>query len=455
MAGESCSASEGSRSGGADTQSADRAGEAAAADATDRTADAVAGAEARDAIAENCADALQGAADTLDPNDDPDTVDRAVNGLDAAEEAATEEAVAEAFQPEPPEQSMMQSLRETVATNIGGAIGTAQALGGWVSDMIGGVGAAIETGYEAAVTGIEAATGLIDDAYAEKQRTDLQARADALMESAQELMNDPVGVAEAFAESYEARYAAADALERAYREGYADISALQEAARMRAEATTELGVLGVETGAVAVAGAGAIAKGLRAAQLADRLPGATPLAMAMAATERARMTAQVVDDLVADPGLGQKFTATDVAHGIDTRVARNTPGTATGQGVRIDGDWLRSSITDGTGAPIPDHIADRLAGQSYTSFDAFRESLWREVAADPGLSAQFSQSNIDRMAAGKAPFAPRAQHQGANGVFEIDHIQPLFQGGAVYDIDNLQIMTPRAHSIKSVAERAN
>ena len=46
---------------------------------------------------------------------------------------------------------------------------------------------------------------------------------------------------------------------------------------------------------------------------------------------------------------------------------------------------------------------------------------------------------------GKAPFAQRPEHNGENARYEIHHIENVQHGGAVYDVDNLAIMTPKRH----------
>ncbi|MEZ2876864.1 MULTISPECIES: HNH endonuclease signature motif containing protein [Pseudomonas] len=46
---------------------------------------------------------------------------------------------------------------------------------------------------------------------------------------------------------------------------------------------------------------------------------------------------------------------------------------------------------------------------------------------------------------GKAPFAQRPEHNGENARYEIHHIENVRHGGAVYDVDNLAIMTPKRH----------
>src|SRR5690606_4871845 len=138
--------------GASDSKRSDRSGSAtdrasddgAVADAGARTSEAVAGASVRGAMTGQAAGALQGAADTLDPNDDPDTVDRAMNGLDSFNgtpesraAAANAEAAAQA-RATPPEDPVMQRMREDVAIQLGQAQGREAAAVGWISDMAGG-----------------------------------------------------------------------------------------------------------------------------------------------------------------------------------------------------------------------------------------------------------------------------------------------------------------------------
>ncbi|RMC34439.1 HNH endonuclease [Paracoccus alkanivorans] len=465
MAGDSGSEADGAGSAGKGGRngSADATGRAADSkslgEAGARTSEAMAGANVRSSMAAHAPGALQGAADTLDPNDDPDTVDRAMNGLDSfngtpeSRAAAADAEAAAQVRATPLEDPVMQRMREDVAIQLGQAQGRQAAAGGWISDMADGVAEAVETGYEMAVAGIEDVTGLIANDYAARQRADLQARADGLAAAAQEAIDNPEALARALAESYETRFAAADALERAYRDGYADLSVLQESARMRAEAEAELTILGVET-AGTVIGAGAIAKGLRALDVAEDLADSNLGTLIANRAARDGAVKAVADDLATETAPAGKLTVAEVRQRIDTKLARRTPGIATGTGVRIDGDWLRESIRTGTGAPIPDRIAAKLAGRDFNTFDDFRESFWQEVAADAELAVQFDEiKNLPRLRAGKPPIAPRHEHQGKTVWFELDHIEPLFKGGPVYDMDNLQVLTPRAHTRKSVEER--
>jgi hypothetical protein len=51
------------------------------------------------------------------------------------------------------------------------------------------------------------------------------------------------------------------------------------------------------------------------------------------------------------------------------------------------------------------------------------------------------------MAAGRAPFVVGAEAVGgrANAVYQINHTRPLEQGGSLFDLDYLEIITPRVH----------
>jgi len=125
-----------------------------------------------------------------------------------------------------------------------------------------------------------------------------------------------------------------------------------------------------------------------------------------------------------------------------SRPARLMPGTVTGEDV--SGIWLAGAGT-GIGAPIPTRIADRLRGKEFSSFDAFRKAFWQAVRDDPALFNQFNVDAQDRLVSGNAPAVRDREAVGTRGVFEIHHVERIVDGGAVYDIDNLRINTPRNH----------
>ncbi|MDD0969744.1 S-type pyocin domain-containing protein [Pseudomonas aphyarum] len=125
--------------------------------------------------------------------------------------------------------------------------------------------------------------------------------------------------------------------------------------------------------------------------------------------------------------------------------ARYSPGAVTGRGQDVSGIWLAGAGA-GLGAPIPSRIADQLRGQKFKSFDDFRAALWTAVSNDPELLSQFKPTNQEWLAKGNSPFAPKAERNGKNGRYEIHHIEHIQHGGAVYDVDNLCVATPKRHA---------
>ncbi|WP_236327343.1 S-type pyocin domain-containing protein [Enterobacter bugandensis] len=123
---------------------------------------------------------------------------------------------------------------------------------------------------------------------------------------------------------------------------------------------------------------------------------------------------------------------------------RHNPGQVTGKGKKVSGVWL-SDADKGDGSPIPEQIADRLRGRSFTNFDRFRGAFWQEVARDPELSGQFKRGNAGNIRAGKAPSPRESEQVGGKIKYEIHHIKPIDEGGEVYNVDNMGIVTPKRH----------
>jgi hypothetical protein len=124
--------------------------------------------------------------------------------------------------------------------------------------------------------------------------------------------------------------------------------------------------------------------------------------------------------------------------------ARLNSGTVTGQGEDVTGIWLAGAGT-ALGSPIPTQIADKLRGREFSSFDKFREAFWEEVANTPELSEQFIPGNIERMRNGLSPKARRLDRAGERTSFELHHVIHIANGGALYDVDNLRVNTPKNH----------
>jgi hypothetical protein len=114
-----------------------------------------------------------------------------------------------------------------------------------------------------------------------------------------------------------------------------------------------------------------------------------------------------------------------------------------GVGKAAENKWLGNAVSDGS--PIPSQIADTLRGQDFRNFDRFREKFWKAVAADRTLSQQFGKADLKLMLGGAAPTVDDVDLAGKKDKYEIHHILPIKDGGAVYDIDNLTILTPKAH----------
>lgn len=123
---------------------------------------------------------------------------------------------------------------------------------------------------------------------------------------------------------------------------------------------------------------------------------------------------------------------------------RDMSGVASGEGQQVAPGWLEASA-EGEGSPVPSQIAAQLRGREFNNFSRFREAFWRQVAADEILANQFSPNNVALMSKGYAPHVLKSQRAGERKVFEIHHVNHISNGGAVYDVDNMWIVTPKSH----------
>lgn len=124
---------------------------------------------------------------------------------------------------------------------------------------------------------------------------------------------------------------------------------------------------------------------------------------------------------------------------------RFMPGVVTGKGQPIEGIWL-GEATRGSGSAIPSHIADQFRGKEFKTFDDFREVFWKAVANDEQLSQQFSTRNLKLMKLhGHAPGALKETHHKSHVKFVLHHVIPISEGGGVYDLDNIRVVTPSSH----------
>ncbi|OCQ51942.1 Pyocin-S2 [Photorhabdus australis subsp. thailandensis] len=123
---------------------------------------------------------------------------------------------------------------------------------------------------------------------------------------------------------------------------------------------------------------------------------------------------------------------------------RNQPGVVTGRGQKVEGNWLSFAGQD-MGAPIPSQIADKLRGRTFNNFDDFRRAFWKEVGNDSKLSKQFDPSNLSTMKNGRAPYARKTEQVGKRVKIEFHHIQQISKEGDVYNLDNINAITPKQH----------
>jgi hypothetical protein len=57
----------------------------------------------------------------------------------------------------------------------------------------------------------------------------------------------------------------------------------------------------------------------------------------------------------------------------------------------------------------------------------------------------FDEKNLLMMKLGQAPYVRIDQHLSGRRKYEIHHLDPIKEGGGVYNLDNLVISTPHYH----------
>ncbi|MEO0560865.1 MAG: hypothetical protein AAF125_02055 [Chloroflexota bacterium] len=167
------------------------------------------------------------------------------------------------------------------------------------------------------------------------------------------------------------------------------------------------------------------------------------------------MTDQEVLDKLGDGPEAKGMSFHDPERMPNTSVIRARPGTATG-GERLrdlDRTWLTGdpkagNVTNRRMSLIPKQIADKMRGQNYADWNDFRRKFWKEVANDAELSANFGANNLREMQNGRPPFTIGSEATGGKGnaKYQLDHMIRIEDGGPVFDLDNLMVMTPKSHS---------
>ncbi|EEO5744123.1 colicin-D [Salmonella enterica] len=123
---------------------------------------------------------------------------------------------------------------------------------------------------------------------------------------------------------------------------------------------------------------------------------------------------------------------------------RDMPGKVSGKGEPVGEGWLNNAGKD-LGAPIPSQIADKLRGREFANFNSFRGAFWKAVSDTPELSKQFKEGSLGSIKLGKSSFVRKSERVGGRIKHELHHVKPISEGGGVYDVDNLRVMTPKRH----------
>lgn len=82
--------------------------------------------------------------------------------------------------------------------------------------------------------------------------------------------------------------------------------------------------------------------------------------------------------------------------------------------------------------------------RDFGNFNEFRRAFWRAVA-NSSYRNEFSSSNITRMNQGTAPIVVKSQQYKGQKSYILHHRNPIHDGGDVYNLDNLIIVTPQMH----------
>lgn len=98
-------------------------------------------------------------------------------------------------------------------------------------------------------------------------------------------------------------------------------------------------------------------------------------------------------------------------------------------------------------------MAENLAGKKYDNFTEFRKDFWKTMSKS-SYASEFDKSNIWAMENG---YAPKVRDKNLYSkrfgkVYNLDHIIEIQDGGYVYDLDNISILSPKAHEDKTNAE---
>ncbi|MFR3912589.1 MAG: hypothetical protein ACLTYB_15855, partial [Clostridium paraputrificum] len=152
---------------------------------------------------------------------------------------------------------------------------------------------------------------------------------------------------------------------------------------------------------------------------------------------------------------GGKLSIADVSKNINNHSStlfKGTEGVSNPRkisGVATGGENLSNPIksmrgSNGNIGLVPKEVADNLRGREFNSFDDFRNAFWQEYSTS-SYASEFSKANIKRMSQGLAPKAPASQQYKNISSYVLHYKNPIYNGGGVYDLDNIIISSPRMH----------
>jgi hypothetical protein len=133
---------------------------------------------------------------------------------------------------------------------------------------------------------------------------------------------------------------------------------------------------------------------------------------------------------------------------LNATTLRKSPGKAIGGEdlPKIGSRWFESSEGRMVGE-IPQQVATKLRGQTFKNFDDFRSKFWKAVSEVPEIANDFLPENRLRMSNGHAPYVPLGAESASHNTFILHHINPIHNGGGVYDLGNLVVVSPKYHNV--------
>ncbi|QOL19459.1 HNH endonuclease signature motif containing protein [Candidatus Bodocaedibacter vickermanii] len=163
---------------------------------------------------------------------------------------------------------------------------------------------------------------------------------------------------------------------------------------------------------------------------------ATPLEIATAGEARAAAAAQPA--AVAEAAVSSRPLSLPYIEG-----GRYVPGKAM-MSFELTNPPVLMRGTHNSAGKVPLEVAQKLSGKEFSSFDAFRSEFWKTMA-ESSYAKEFKSADIARMQKGNAPIVHLEQSLGSRITYELHHRTPIHDGGPVYDLSNLLIVTPKYH----------